>query len=168
MKCEKCGSKTNAEDIFCGNCGHKLLNIPTSDLCPGCGEPYDSGSDFCGNCGYKLSAVPEKTESTSKKICPSCGTAWDYDADFCGECGTPLPRTRPSDASPTSADEKPVHVSIAEPSMPYKDTHTIPDSPASAPAMKSTMREAKAATDPKKIADDQRGSSFFSKPEALD
>ena len=77
MLCRVCGRMNREEDLFCGNCGQKLLR---ARVCRVCGMKNRSDSGFCGACG---SALPEEPAT-----CTHCGEALGARDHFCAHCGT--------------------------------------------------------------------------------
>ena len=51
--CPGCGEKAKAEK-FCRQCGTPLKEVKMYRDCPDCGTRLDAGDKFCGNCGKKL------------------------------------------------------------------------------------------------------------------
>ena len=49
MICSKCGTKNEADQKFCGECGTRLVTA-----CPACGAANPPGRRFCGECGTNL------------------------------------------------------------------------------------------------------------------
>ena len=71
-----CGNIINSEDIYCNNCGKKLI----SKLhCPNCNAIIDDENKFCINCGFKL--------ISDNDVCKNCGNKLDPDDNFCMKCG---------------------------------------------------------------------------------
>ena len=54
MACPKCQTENPEENIFCRECGAKLLKA-----CPQCGAEVLPGDKFCGKCGHDLKKSPE-------------------------------------------------------------------------------------------------------------
>lgn len=168
--CPNCGEGYATGSEFCGNCGNKLSSAVvvetrsesiTKRVCPSCKTEWDDDVDFCGECGTALlkssmtyadtrgifddkstlAATDIKIETINKIKCKNCGCDLDSEAEFCGNCGT---------------------------TVNGESVHSIPDSSTVTHSMKSTMRETTKETDPKKIADNERGNGFFSKAGELD
>lgn len=49
--CPSCGTRNEAKDRFCSNCGTALSQTAS---CPNCHEAVEAGDKFCPNCGQKL------------------------------------------------------------------------------------------------------------------
>lgn len=48
--CHHCGRPVNQNDVFCDNCGTKLVS---KLVCPNCGFEFEKDSKFCPKCGTK-------------------------------------------------------------------------------------------------------------------
>ena len=51
-ECLSCHSPAQAEDLFCRQCGARLILRPV--LCKRCGDPVDPDERFCNRCGLPL------------------------------------------------------------------------------------------------------------------
>lgn len=58
------GIQQNATDLFCEECGAKIL--PGAEFCDECGHPLNKGGNTCPKCGYAF--------ERPGKFCPKCGT----------------------------------------------------------------------------------------------
>lgn len=58
------GIQQNAPDLFCEECGAKIL--PGAEFCDKCGHPLNRGGNTCPKCGYRF--------ERPGKFCPKCGT----------------------------------------------------------------------------------------------
>lgn len=58
------GIQQNATDLFCEECGAKIL--PGAEFCDECGHPLNRGGNTCPKCGYIF--------ERPGKFCPKCGT----------------------------------------------------------------------------------------------
>ena len=50
LACPKCGTKHQAEDVFCAKCGGSLRGV----RCPSCGKRAALGDKFCSKCGSTI------------------------------------------------------------------------------------------------------------------
>ena len=62
MKCKYCNSVIEKDDLFCPNCGKKVIR---GRQCIKCGEELEEGSDFCPYCGTQQSP---KGQGSPRKI----------------------------------------------------------------------------------------------------
>lgn len=58
------GIQQNSSDLFCEECGAKVL--PGAEFCDECGHPLVKGGSSCPKCGYVF--------ERPGKFCPKCGT----------------------------------------------------------------------------------------------
>ncbi len=77
-KCPVCGHEGNTGK-FCGECGAKKPEAPSTWKCPTCGHEGNVAK-FCEECGTK------KPEGSETWKCPACGHDGNT-GKFCGECG---------------------------------------------------------------------------------
>ena len=68
------------DQLFCGKCGTKYVDIQNKKLCPACGAEVKEGMKFCGMCGAKM-------DVNQPKFCPNCGSKLAEGTKFCGNCG---------------------------------------------------------------------------------
>jgi uncharacterized RDD family membrane protein YckC len=74
MTCNKCGAVIQSDDIFCPECGIKVMGVSN---CPYCGGPLEPGDTFCGGCGKAVEAEKGpihtglKKEPEIKKVTPT-------------------------------------------------------------------------------------------------
>ena len=62
MKCPSCGHQMPEGNVFCENCGAKLVEInETEKHCPQCGAVVEEGAAFCEECGFPLQDTQEET-----------------------------------------------------------------------------------------------------------
>lgn len=56
--CPACGPRTEADAVFCCNCGRKLTAARSQggSFCTGCGKDLPAGAKFCAECGTKIPA----------------------------------------------------------------------------------------------------------------
>ena len=57
------GRDMPGSQLFCKNCGNKLIGVP--EICPNCGARPSTGIGFCQNCGVAVTPMTE--------ICVKCG-----------------------------------------------------------------------------------------------
>lgn len=73
------------DSLFCTECGKPM---PQGKVCPNCGVSINSGDLFCLNCGNKIIEVTPNTETNLvQSKCPKCGTIIDDNDIFCQNCG---------------------------------------------------------------------------------
>ncbi len=78
--CPNCGASMAKDQLFCGKCGTKYVDIQNMKLCPTCGAEVEDGMKFCRMCGAKLNV-------NQPKFCPNCGSKLAEGTKFCGNCG---------------------------------------------------------------------------------
>lgn len=79
--CPSCGSVLDEEDVFCTDCGAKLVN---EGSCPGCGASVGNDDVFCPECGTKV------TNESDKIVCLNCQFESEKGFGYCQECGQRL------------------------------------------------------------------------------
>lgn len=83
--CPKCGNIISEGELFCSNCGERLINElkdKDENVCPHCGKPRKSDGQFCVICGFKF-----EDNNESERRCISCGAVLPEDVIFCHVCG---------------------------------------------------------------------------------
>lgn len=71
MKCVSCGAEVADDELFCGECGTKIVRV---QICPSCNAEIPLGKKFCTKCGTKLEAQKEVVneepvkEETAKEV----------------------------------------------------------------------------------------------------
>jgi len=176
MICAKCGSTVNAGELFCGECGAKIMAPPVSrgaNVCAKCGNILQEGELFCGECGTRVTAAPV---SGGANVCAKCGNILQEGEMFCGECGTPV-GSRASGAEFKPARPKPAAAayfcencgtrlgSASEPcpvcsARIRKDSGARMTSDAVSGTIKATMRDSSSVT----AEDEEAGSFYFRRP----
>lgn len=64
--CKHCGAPIKESDIFCPECGKKILQ---ENICPHCGALIKEGDFFCRNCGGKVSNIEDgNTKETKRRL----------------------------------------------------------------------------------------------------
>ncbi len=63
MTCNKCGAVIKSDDIFCPECGIRVMGVSN---CPYCGGPLEPGDTFCGGCGktVEIERAPKTKKAT--------------------------------------------------------------------------------------------------------
>ena len=93
--CSKCGNIVGDDELFCANCGERLIKaVENADdsICPQCGKPKKSEGAFCVFCGFKFAGnEPVKIEMPKERTCVQCGERLPDDVLFCHICGTRQP-----------------------------------------------------------------------------
>ena len=56
MFCNKCGGEISENDVFCTNCGNKVVEESDYKKCESCGEKLEDEAEFCKYCGQKVKA----------------------------------------------------------------------------------------------------------------
>ena len=68
MKCMNCGATVEDDELFCGECGAKIVRV---QICPNCNAEIALGKKFCTKCGTKLECqndvAPHQVEEQEKK-----------------------------------------------------------------------------------------------------
>jgi DNA-directed RNA polymerase subunit RPC12/RpoP len=59
-------------------------------VCPNCGEALEAGDLFCTNCGTKIVDAEAKIAPKEDRSCPSCGKQVHDEDAFCPYCGSKL------------------------------------------------------------------------------
>lgn len=68
MKCQKCGFEVSQGELFCGNCGAKIISDAEEiKLCKNCGAKMNPSEKFCGECGHSADETAISYEPKSKK-----------------------------------------------------------------------------------------------------
>lgn len=91
--CPKCGNIVGDDELFCGNCGERIIKVvPATDdgVCPQCGKPKKGNGDFCVFCGFKFNNAKPDTDTSeaNQRHCFNCGTILAPDVLFCHVCGS--------------------------------------------------------------------------------
>ena len=67
MKCMNCGATVEDDELFCGECGAKIVRV---QICPNCNAEIALGKKFCTKCGTKLESqndvAPHQVEEQEK------------------------------------------------------------------------------------------------------
>lgn len=88
--CPSCGAKVDKNDLFCSECGAKIVrdkpNNTGKRICVSCGSPISPNALFCRECGAKQPQQPNNGQP-SVKICSHCGAEMPPDSIFCAVCG---------------------------------------------------------------------------------
>jgi len=76
--CPSCGKPSEADKIFCPECGTKLpeQTVAEGAVCTNCGKQNDIGTKFCSDCGTKLPAAVMEEEVAAKKDADTL-ISWD-------------------------------------------------------------------------------------------
>lgn len=104
MKCNKCKSEIEKEDIYCSGCGVKVLKNTALKvvLCPNtiadedgrrtpkpCGKEIKEGKKYCSGCGWKIN---QSCFQPGAKMCsgeqngtPCNNIIFQY-TEFCSQC----------------------------------------------------------------------------------
>ena len=99
--CNICGSKVEAQNTMNYQMAEEVQQN-TGKICGHCGYPLEEGQLFCTNCGTKVleikmesesaveEDVPSDMEESHTVICPGCGSEMGETQRFCTACGTRL------------------------------------------------------------------------------
>ena len=91
--CPKCGTVVDDDELFCSNCGERLVKKTAhaeDGNCPQCGKPKKGEAAFCVYCGYKFDMLEQITKPRGR-ICVQCGVGLPDDVIFCHICGCKQP-----------------------------------------------------------------------------
>ncbi len=83
--CPNCGALNEVDELFCQNCGLKIVVEDTRKYCPNCGVENPVDSKFCVNCQWSF--VGNAPDTVEKWKCDKCGSLNDKEDLFCSNCG---------------------------------------------------------------------------------
>ena len=121
MECSYCGHENPEGDLYCSNCGMKLIlnrEIESSRgteeeiRCRNCGITNPESASVCTNCGQPLVREQEPAKAAPPGACPACG--FDKNppsAQFCMNCGAEV-----TPGAPPTIPQQPV-AKLVLPSM---------------------------------------------------
>lgn len=77
-KCPKCGQLLEDNQLFCSQCGTRVI---VKKRCASCGAELEDDLNFCPLCGQKIQKI---------RYCTQCGTKAEGDMAYCSSCGAKL------------------------------------------------------------------------------
>ncbi len=96
MRCPKCGSNNESNELFCKKCGSELKTVRSTDSkvfnCPYCDAENPQGDTECHSC--------HKPIRSPFVYCEACGRKNLSSDRLCRECDAPLPVKGASEPQP--------------------------------------------------------------------
>jgi len=86
MYCPRCGNETKENQVYCENCGYKLLEKTAGveqRFCLKCGAELRKQDEFCSSCGTRIGEISLE-EATKAEYPHQVATVLGYISGFLG------------------------------------------------------------------------------------